>query len=372
MVQYSMRQTTTGDKKLVQNPVVNDGATTDDEDNDHALTSSTTTTLTPEEREYRDTVIPLLLMRAYHLPNHTYHQDLYQYMSNNHPIFGIFWHHKYHPVGRTIRIISLIGSMLFGLAITNIIYLAFVFADTDYDKAYVEVNVNSETGAATGSTFVDSAVPALSLTNGNIALWTIGAMLHASFDNLIWSLAACSCCTTSTEGLTEKKLARYRNTGVVFVVLSVVIATALATFAVALRAAISSSNTSNDAVAVDPETVQSYGLTDDNVQLFQVDAANDFEFMIAYFVELVLNYFIYYPVVGTVLFSGILTCGRFGGVFGGRPYELKMASVDLSVSTKPTADEFHVNTTTFQPSSSLSDAVDVEQPKKSRTRSTKN
>ena len=197
-------------------------------------------------------------------------------------------------------------------------------------------------------------------------------MLHASFDNLIWSLAACSCCTTSTEGLTEKKLARYRNTGVVFVVLSVVIATALATFAVALRAAISSSNTSNDAVAVDPETVQSYGLTDDNVQLFQVDAANDFEFMIAYFVELVLNYFIYYPVVGTVLFSGILTCGRFGGVFGGRPYELKMASVDLSVSTKPTADEFRVNTTTFQPSSSLSNAVDVEQPKKSRTRSTKN
>lgn len=332
-----------------------DGAATDDD-----------VTLTQEERNYRDTVIPLLLIRAYHLPNYNYYQDLRQYMCNNHPVLGIFLHHKYHPIQRTIRIISLIGSMLFGLAITNIIYLAFVFADTEYDKAYVEVKMDSETGATTGNTFVDNTVPALSLTNGNIALWTIGAMLHASFDNLIWSLAACSCCTTSTEGLTEQKLARYRNTGVVLVVLSVVIATALATFAVALRAAISSSNSSKEAVPVDPNTVHSYGLTDDNVQLFQVDAKNDFEFIIAYFIELVLNYFIYYPIVGTILFSGILTCGRYGGVFGGRPYEIKVASM-----TQSETDDIRVSATTFQPSSSLSNATDIEQPKRDRKQRSK-
>jgi hypothetical protein len=356
MVQYSMRQN--DNKTLVH---LHTGIASDTND----VATDDDTTLTPEEQNYRDTVIPLLLIRAYHLPNNSYFQDLYQYMCNNHPVFGILLHHKYHPIQRTIRIISLIGSMLFGLAITNIIYLAFVFADTDYDKAYVEVTIDSETGATTGNTFVDNTVPALSLTNGNIALWTIGAMLHASFDNLIWSLAACSCCTTSTEGLTEKKLARYRNTGVVLVVLSVVIATGLATFAVALRAAISSSNSSNDAaVQVDPDTVHSYGLTDDNVQLFQVDAKNDFEFLIAYFIELVLNYFIYYPVIGTILFSGILTCGRYGGVFGGRPLEIKMASM-----TEADKDEgIRVSTTTFQPSSSLSD---VEQPKRNRAQRSK-
>lgn len=355
MVQYSMRQN--GDKKLVhQRSSGDDGAVTDDE-----------ATLTPEEKNYRDTVIPLLLIRAYHLPDNNYYQDLRQYMCNNHPVFGIAWHHKYHPIRRTVRIISLIGSMLFGLAITNIIYLAFVFADTDYDKAYVEVKVDSQMGATTGNAFVDNSVPALSLTNGNIALWTIGAMLHASFDNLIWSLAACSCCTSGTEGLTEKKLARYRNTGVVFVVLSVVIATALATFAVALRAAISSSNNSNDAVPLDPDTVHSYGLTDDNVQLFQVDAKNDFEFIIAYFIELVLNYFIYYPIVGTILFSGILTCGRYGGVFGGRPYEIKMANT----TETDEIDKIRIKTTSFQASSSLSDTADIEQPKRDQKQRSK-
>ena len=321
-----------------------------DTNHDAPIPTDDDMTLTPEEENYRNAVIPLLLIRAYHLPNNNYYQDLYQYMCNNHPVFGIFLHHRYHPIQRTIRIISLIGSMLFGLAITNIIYLAFVFADTDYDKAYVEVSMDSDNGSTTGNTIVDQTVPALSLTNGNIALWTIGAVLHASFDNLIWSLAACSCCTSGTEGLTEKKLSRYRNTGVVLVVLSVVIATALATFAVALRAAISSSNdSSNDAVPVDPETVHSYGLSDDNVQLFQVDASNDFEFLIAYFIELVLNYFIYYPIIGTILFSGILTCGRYGGVFGGRPLEMKMASI----------------------SETDKDVPDVEQPKRDRQQQSK-
>jgi hypothetical protein len=307
---------------------------------------SNTDDLSHEEKVYRDAIIPLLLIRAYHLPKNNYLQDLRQYMCNNHPVFGIWLHHRYHPIQRMVRIISLIGSMLFGLAITNIIYLAFVFAHTNYDKSYVEVHVDAETGKA----IVDNTVPALSVTNGNIALWTIGAALHASFDNLIWSLAACSCCSDRNNKLTEQSLSRYRSTGVILVVLFVIVATALATFAVALRAAISSPDTNTG--PVDTDTVKTYGLTDDNVQLFQVDGANDFEFIIAYLVELALNYFMYYPLVGTILFSGVLTCGRYG-VLGGRPYEMKM-DVDLDV-----VDEIHMNATTFHASSKH----DLEQPK---------
>jgi hypothetical protein len=353
MVQYSMRQN--DDSNIV--PTSKRGMDNKKQNNNNIVPEET---LTPEEEVYRNTVIPLLLVRAYHLPNQNWFDDWKQYMCNNHPVLGISWYHKYHPIRRTVRIISLIGSMLFGLAITNIIYLAFVFSNTNYDKSYIEVKTNP----GTGTTIVDSSAPALSVTNGNIALWTIGATLHASFDNLIWSLAACSCCSNDEEGLTEKKLARYRSTGVVLVVLSVIVATALATFAVALRAAISSDDKTAE-VVVDPNTVHSYGLSDDNVQLFQVDGANDFEFIIAYFIELVLNYFIYYPLVGTILFSGILTCGRYG-VFGGRPYEMKSAAnleENNNINHVTNHNKIKFNEGKLHPQTTTSDDSDIEQPK---------
>jgi hypothetical protein len=129
-----------------------------------------------------------------------------------------------------------------------------------------------------------------------------------------------------------KTSARYRSLSVFLVLLSVVVVTALATLAVTLRAALSSDDgtqlveyTGDGGDAT--QKLHSYNLSDDNVQLFQVNGANDLEFMIAYCVELVLNYFIYYPIVGTLLFSGVLTGGRWG-VWGGRPYELKEEEKD--------------------------------------------
>ena len=317
------------------------------EDDHHLVHVSSSSTnkesdlMTPEEIAYRDQVIPLLLVRAYHLPNHTWYQDWMQYMTNNHPVLGIVWHHRYHPVKRLVRIASLIGSMLFGLALTNIIYLAFVFSDTDYDKAYISVDPTAT--ASSGNAVVDTAVPALSVTNGNIALWTIGAALHAAYDNLIWSLAACSCCESGV--VTERTLARYRSLSVFLVMFSVVVVTALATFAVALRAALSSDDApqlvvdegsdNENAVVTKDATLAAEGATE---QLFQVDGANDLEFIIAYLIELVLNYFIYYPLIGTLLFSGILTGGRWG-VLGGRPYELKVrAELDEEPRQETDAD----------------------------------
>jgi hypothetical protein len=44
---------------------------------------------TQEERELTQSVVPALLMGAYHLPGYTWRQDLWQYLTNNHPIFGI-------------------------------------------------------------------------------------------------------------------------------------------------------------------------------------------------------------------------------------------------------------------------------------------
>lgn len=177
-------------KMLVHKSSIGDGSgTTTDFGRNSSISADS---LTPEEKAYKDAVVPALLVRAYHLPgNKSWLSDWWQYMTNNHPVFGICWHHKYHPVRGLVRIFSLIGSMLFGLALTNIIYLAFVFSQTDYDKSYVEIHPN-----VTGTVAVDNSVAALSVTNGNIALWTIGAFLHAMFDNLIWAMAACSWCVS--------------------------------------------------------------------------------------------------------------------------------------------------------------------------------
>lgn len=276
--------------------------------------------LSPAEKAYRDAVIPPLLMRSYHLPGNNWKQDWVQYMINNHPIVGIFCHHKYHPVTRTVRIFSLIGSILFGLALTNIIYLAFVFSDTDYDKTYIAVPANmtnSLTGQENVDALLDQEVKTLSVTNGSIALWTIGAFLHATYDNVIWALAACTCCTASGSGSNiteEQRLKRYRGTGTLLVIFSVIAVTALATFAAALRSALDSGD-------VEAEQVKNYGLTDESVKVWQVNGANDMEFLLAFLVELVLSLFVYYPICGTILFTGILTCGKYPTT-GGRPYEL--------------------------------------------------
>lgn len=260
--------------------------------------------LTPEEREYKRLVIPALLNRAYHLPHNNWCQDWMQYMTNNHPLFSICCHHRYHPISRATRIFALIGSVLFGLAITNIIYLAFVFTDSDYDKAYVEIPANITNPQ------LDETADMISPTNGNIALWTVGGILHGTFDNLIWSLAACSCLKDSPF------LDRYRGRATLLIFGLVIVVTAVATFAAALRAALDEDNV---------EQVSNYGLLNDNqVNLWQVESVSDYEFVLAYLVELGLNYFVYYPVLGTLFFSGILSCRGRCTFFGGRPYEVQV------------------------------------------------
>lgn len=236
-------------------------------------------------------------------------------MTNNHPLFGICLHHKYHPIKPCVRLVSLVGSVLFGLAVTNIIYLSFVFTNRSYDHIYLDIKTNTTEGIQTGTTFIDDNVqPELTVTNGNLALWTVGAALHAFYDNIVWSLAACTCCMNG-RGMTEERLARFRSRGVLLVMLLVIMITALATFAVAVRSAVAE-------LEKESEIAENIGLTDEEISLWQARDANEFEFMIAYFVELVLNFFVYYPVVGSILFSGCLTCGRYP-VIGGRPYEIR-------------------------------------------------
>ena len=58
-------------------------------------------------------------------------------------------------------------------------------------------------------------------------------------------------------------------------------------------------------------------------------SGHQYSFIISYLVELALAYIIYHPIIDTILFSGILTCGRYP-ILGGRPYEMKLEEKQLA------------------------------------------
>jgi hypothetical protein len=312
-------------------------------------------------RKEKELFVPPLMLRAYHLPGYTYKEDMVQYLTNTHPVIGICWHHPLHPVNFWERILALIGSTLFGLAITNMIYLIFVFADVDYNETYIQIPATNFTkGMAIASLLEQSAPSALSVTNGNIALWTIGSAVHALYDNLIWKLASCACCLKDGMSLVDRH-DNYGYRGTLLVVMSVVGVVALATFVVTLRKALdnaSSSSTSNEHNGTDRgnlvdvihniriyqkktsmndnSTISSNGTYPDDQQFTLYAEVNDslqplhdLQFLIAFGIELILNYFVYYPVVGIIMFSGIVTCrtGKYE-LCGGRPYEIRQVEAE--------------------------------------------
>jgi hypothetical protein len=321
-------------------------------------------------------LVAALGLRSYHLPGNTWCQDWSQYFANNHPIFGICCHHKKHPIGMRMRIVNLFGSIVFGLCVTNVIWLTFLYVKEDVDTAVVTISLGggvsfgATTNNATNSNAtisVDLAdnlsditninsisnnndatstnMQEIQITEGMIMLWTVGGALHALFDNTIWYVTACVCCLP---GRSLERLGKFRWCGSYIAVFFVIAFTACATFAVVLRATLDS-NEEN----VDLTDLGTAGITDDNIKLGQTSDASAYEFMIGYAVELVLALIVYYPLVGTILFSGILVCGKIP-VLGGRPYEVSRQNRLEQASTKKDNDWIvsgHTATSTSEPSS---------------------
>lgn len=69
--------------------------------------------------------------------------------------------------------------------------------------------------------------------------------------------------------------------------------------------------------------------TDDDfyVDWDHIDGIDSFHFLARYSVELLLAWFFYFPVIGTILFSGILGCGRLP-ILGGRPRDVRLVEAD--------------------------------------------
>ena len=261
------------------------------------------------------TIVPLLAMQAYHLPGNTWCQDWRQYMTNNHPVFGICCHHPLHPIGACTRIVALIGSVIFGLALTNFFYLFFLW-NPEYNQDVITVLFGDD------QEYV--------LTTGMLLLWTVGGSIHAFYNLVMWHIAACVCCRTG--GCCES-VACCPSLGKRLIRVFLLISVAFAVLVVLLRVGISHQEQDPDEFVQKSATNTTMNTTDtsrggsinivlgDDEWNLEVGEAQEFNFLVGYLVEMVLALFIYYPLGGTILFSGILGCGCIP-LLGGRPAEV--------------------------------------------------
>jgi hypothetical protein len=104
--------------------------------------------------------------------------------------------------------------------------------------------------------------------------------------------------------------------------------------------------------------LDSAGINDDNIKLGQTDDASAYEFLLGYVVELVLALIVYYPLLGTILFSGVLVCGKIP-VLGGRPYEVlvqkRLEGLDKTTESLPDLppELLHTEADSPRPSSTI-------------------
>jgi hypothetical protein len=248
-----------------------------------------------QDDEETQKLVVALANRSYHLPGYGLWGDLSQYLNNNHPLLGICCHHKLHPVKMKMRLVTLFGSILFGLSVSNIFFL-MVMNDDRFQEKILAITINGE---------------AWYITSGMMFLWTIGGGLHASYDIMIWHIMACACCPFSR---------KCRISGSILVVAAIVLLLAMASFIVLVRASLEQ----EDNVYV--MQLESGGLVDDQVDLKDIHK-EDVSFLLNYVMEFALALLVYYPLGSVILFSGILGCGKLP-ILGGRPRDIYLERME--------------------------------------------
>ena len=234
-----------------------------------------------------DELVQLLALQSYHLPGNSWCQDWWQFMANNHPVFGICCHNKVHPIKSFTRIVALIGTVTFGLALTNLFYVFFLY-NPEYDRVIASMVTEN------GKEYV--------LTTGMLLLWTVGGGVHCMFNLAMWHIAACACCQSG--GFCES-CACCPSLGKYMIRFFIICTAVFSAIVIIIRVSMN-----------DEEQKDIYELD------LNVENVSEFSFVFNYLVEMTLSFFVYYPIGVTVLFSGCLACGKNIPVIGGRPYEL--------------------------------------------------
>ena len=287
-----------------------------------ALDTSTHSS-TPQRRQRRNdnphdipdaVLIPLLAQKSYHLPGNSWREDWVQWMRNNHIVFGICFCNRLHPIEWWERIIVLLGSMSFALIALNIYYLLWVVDDVYYG--------NGEDGTADGFDpqqelySVTIFQQTYAITAGTVVLWTFGGLFHSIWDFTVWQMSACACFHPGGRcydrcGFCSKNCNDLGSYVLIPVIAGVM---GLAIYSSYLRV-----HDSNNA-----ETA-----TDDLYDTITQGQLGQLTFLAKYAVELFLAWFFYFPLIGSVMFSGILGCGKLP-ILGGRPRDKATVEKELA------------------------------------------
>lgn len=248
-----------------------------------------------------DFIVPLLAASAFHIPGNTWGEDWRQFMCNNHPVFGICCHHRHHPIKTFSRLVALFGIFVFGFAITNLFYLLYImYPNLDQDVM----------------SFVTYDDNVFTLTTGTLLLWTAGAAAQAFFNLSIWIIAACACCRPG--GSCERR-ACCPSLGKHMVRALILVIFICAIFVLLMRVAINK-QTAEDELQTDLSF--EYFFTSEAWDFKLEDTEDGFSIVFAYLVHMASSLFIFYPLIGTILLSGVLGCFGKLPYLGGRPYEM--------------------------------------------------
>lgn len=243
-----------------------------------------------EEKRYE--LERLLAARSAHLPGYSWCADWVQWMRNNHPLLALCCRYRENPVGAGQRLVIIIGSVAFGLAATNLVYL-FYKIYPDANGVVLEIKTGSDLGDS--KPFV--------LSYEMVVLFTLASLLHSLIDLGAWHLTACACCM---QGACCGCCGWLRKIGPYVAICMSASFVAVATSAVIMRANFEASD--GQATGNDLTQLQ-------NVKF------ESFSFLQGYFIELFLVWFFYYPIMATVFFSGAVRSCSFN-LIGGRPKEI--------------------------------------------------
>jgi len=264
---------------------------------------------TEEIKSLDEIIIQKLSVRSYHLPGNNWCQDWRDYIRNNHLVFGLFCHDKLHPVKNKHRILLLFGSLAFGLIVTNIVYLwDDELRETDdtlqnwgrqiYNETDIFDNIDTDITIAGQSLQLDASQMGI--------LWTVGSATHSMFDFSLWHMISCGHCN-------HHRCDTVSGWSVAISIVMVVFSITMAM--IYFRAFRSNNEDDQDEDILDIQQL-------DVETLFPTEEEPDFRFLYGYLIEVFFALFVYSILVQTILFSGILGCGRLIGL-GGRPRELR-------------------------------------------------
>jgi len=199
-----------------------------------------------------------------------------------------------HPVTIRHRLVILMGSLAFGLTMTNAVYLYLLWGMEDHSDSAISISLGI------GGDVVDNIATEntlkIDISYGMAILWTVGAASHSLFDLVLWHMIVCA--------YTERKCCHTVgwNMAVSVVTLTVALTTCIA-------------------------VVRAYDYGSEEIQNAEYIDANglekaDFRYLYGCLLELAISLFVYTPMMQMVLFSGILGCGILP-VLGGRPYRVR-------------------------------------------------